>query len=141
MKTKSLLNLGLTKLLAKLEKTPSGRSAGPAGKAQFTPPQAVQRSAEKGLMLRIYNEDTRGLSRPGGTDIGVARAVQLALGTPIPPRSVKRMKAYFDRHQKDKNAAGWKDNKAPSPGWVAWLLWGGDPGYSWAKKIVKEYNL
>ena len=141
MKTKDLLGLGKKRLLAKLEKTAGGRSAGPAGDPRFVPPAAVQAAAEKGLQLRIYNEEVRGLSRPGGTEIGVARAVQLVLGDPIPPRSVKRMKAYFDRHQKDKLAVGWKNKKSPSPGWVAHELWGGDAGYKWAKQIIKKHKL
>lgn len=47
------------------------------------------------------------------------------------------MKAYFDRHQVDKRGRGWG---VDSKGWQAWLLWGGDPGYRWAKEIVSRYK-
>jgi hypothetical protein len=43
------------------------------------------------------------------------------------------MKAYFDRHQGDKDSPHWNE---PSPGKVAWYAWGGDAGYSWAKSVV-----
>jgi hypothetical protein len=44
------------------------------------------------------------------------------------------MKGYFARHRGDKKAKGWGDNNNPSPGYIAWLLWGGDAGDRWAKK-------
>ena len=52
--------------------------------------------------------------------------------------TVKRMKAYFDRHQSDKDADGFTSGEEgfPSPGRVAWDAWGGDAGYSWAKRIA-----
>jgi hypothetical protein len=127
-----------------LEKTPSGRSAGPRGKrsdypgVSFVPPKSVQAAAKKGLKLRAFNVKERGLSRPGGTKIGVARARQLARGNAIWPRSVKRMHAYFSRHRKDKQAKGFGSTKKPSPGYVAWLLWGGDAGQRWAASTVKK---
>jgi hypothetical protein len=45
------------------------------------------------------------------------------------------MKAYFDRHQSDKDSPKWND---PSPGKVAWYAWGGDAGYAWAKRVLGE---
>lgn len=77
-------------------------------------------------------------SRPGGTKIGVARARQLASGKAVWPRSVRRMKSYFARHRGDKKAKGWGSSTDPSPGYVAWLLWGGDAGDRWAKKTWKK---
>jgi hypothetical protein len=50
------------------------------------------------------------------------------------------MKAYFDRHEIDKQGKGWSpgEDGYPSNGRIAWALWGGDPGWSWAKNIVKR---
>lgn len=133
--------------LGALERTPSGRSAGPEGDRReypwikpraWVPPSAVQSNAEEGLALRAYNESARGLKRPGGTEIGVARAVQLSSGAPITPRAAKRMVAYFSRHQVDQQAQGWGDLERPSPGFVAWLLWGGDEGWAWARQLVAQ---
>lgn len=139
--TRRFLAKGEKHVLQALEKTAGGRPAGAPGEAKYTPPVAVQRNAELGIALRIYNEEVRGLSRPGGTDIGIARAVQLASGKKIPPRSIKRMKAYFSRHQSDRRHKDWGDEDRPSPGYVAWLLWGGDEGWAWAERIVAEDGL
>jgi len=121
-----------------LEKTPSGRSAGPKGKrsnypgVNFTPPKSVQNAAKRGLKLR--KEAAKRKSRPGGTEIGVARARQLSRGTAVDPRSVRRMKSFFARHRHNKGKKGWGSSSDPSPAYVAWLLWGGDPGDKWAKR-------
>ncbi len=98
----------------------------------WTPPQAVQRAAEKGLELR------RQFNR-GGTEIGVARARDLSNGKRIPPETINRMLSYFARHEVDKEAENFGNDENPSPGYIAWLLWGGDPGYAWVKKIEREY--
>jgi 8-oxo-dGTP pyrophosphatase MutT (NUDIX family) len=49
---------------------------------------------------------------------------------------MKRMKAFFDRHQVDKHAEGFHEGEKgfPSPGRVAWDAWGGDAGYAWVKR-------
>jgi hypothetical protein len=41
------------------------------------------------------------------------------------------MVAYFARHEIDREGDGWG---VDSPGWQAWLLWGGDAGRAWATK-------
>ena len=43
------------------------------------------------------------------------------------------MKAYFARHEVDKDAKGFKRGTEgfPSPGRVAWDAWGGDEGKRW----------
>jgi hypothetical protein len=101
----------------------------------FTPPDSVQKAAAMGLGLR------REFNR-GGTSIGVARARDLSNGTSISPSTARRMKAYFDRHEVDKKGQGWSDGEAgyPSAGHIAWLLWGGDPGRSWANSLVEQMN-
>lgn len=101
----------------------------------FTPPEGVQKAAARGLELR------REFNR-GGTSIGVARARDLSNGTTISPNTARRMKAYFDRHEVDKKGQGWSEGEAgyPSAGHIAWLLWGGDPGRSWANSLVEQMN-
>lgn len=76
---------------------------------QWISPKSVRDASAFGLALRVFNEEVRGPKRPGGTDIGVARAVQLSSGEPITPRAAKRMAAYFSRYQKDKSANGFGD--------------------------------
>jgi hypothetical protein len=50
------------------------------------------------------------------------------------------MRGYFARHASDRSAAGWGSRSNPSAGWIAWLLWGGDPGRAWADRIVRAYD-
>ena len=47
------------------------------------------------------------------------------------------MKAYFDRHEVDKQGETWDEQ---GKGWQAWMLWGGDPGRSWSAKLVRQMN-
>lgn len=98
----------------------------------WTPPQAVQRAAEKGLKLR--EEFGR-----GGTMVGVARARDLSNGKRIPPETINRMLSYFARHEVDKQAEDFGNDSNPSPGYIAWLLWGGDAGQAWVNRIEREY--
>jgi hypothetical protein len=74
----------------------------------------------------------------GFTDTGRKRASDLAAGHAVSYKTVKRMKAYFDRHQPDQKAEGFHHGEKgyPSHGRVAWEAWGGDAGYSWARGIV-----
>ena len=61
----------------------------------FKPPQGAREEAEKSLAWRL--EFGR-----GGTAVGIARARDLANGVEVSPSTVRRMKAFFDRHQKNK---------------------------------------
>lgn len=99
------------------------------------PTSAMAKNAERGLELRKeYNR--------GGTEVGVARAVQLRARERLSPKTVRRMHSYFSRHEVDKRAEGFRRGEAgwPSAGLVAWLLWGGDEGQSWAKRKAAELD-
>jgi len=94
----------------------------------FAPPQEVRANAKRGLELRQkYNR--------GGTEVGVARARDLSNGAALSLDTIKRMNSYFSRHEVDKKGEGWGKDSA---GYIAWLLWGGDAGWSWAKRIIRE---
>jgi len=101
----------------------------------FTPPAGVRKEAQKGL-------DWRSEFGRGGTAVGIARARDLSNGTNISPDTARRMKAYFDRHEVDKKGKGWSpgEDGFPSNGRIAWALWGSDPGYAWARKLVEQLN-
>jgi hypothetical protein len=45
------------------------------------------------------------------------------------------MNSYFARHEVDKKGEGWGVDSA---GYIAWLLWGGDAGRSWARGITNK---
>jgi hypothetical protein len=70
----------------------------------------------------------------GGTRVGLARANQIVNGTELSESTVARMYSFFSRHEVDKKATGFSSGEEgfPSPGRVAWDLWGGDAGYSWS---------
>lgn len=72
----------------------------------------------------------------GGTRVGLARANQIVNGTNLSPSTVARMYSFFSRHEVDKQATGFNSGEEgfPSPGRVAWDLWGGDAGFSWSRK-------
>ena len=74
----------------------------------------------------------------GGTEVGIARAVQLKNKEMLSDDTVKRMYSFFSRHEVDKKAEGFRSGEDgfPSNGRIAWDLWGGDPGFAWSKRIV-----
>ena len=45
------------------------------------------------------------------------------------------MSSFFARHEVDKQGEGWG---VDSKGYQAWLLWGGDPGRSWAARMIRR---
>jgi uncharacterized membrane protein YgcG len=94
----------------------------------FVPPQAVRNNAKRGLELREKHGR-------GGTAVGVARARDLSNGAAISYDTIKRMNSYFARHEVDKKGEGWGKDSA---GYIAWLLWGGDAGWSWARGIIRQ---
>jgi hypothetical protein len=70
-----------------------------------------------------------------GTNVGKARAHQLANKEPISEETVKRM-ASFRRHQQNKDVPYTK-----GCGGLMWDAWGGESGISWAENKVKQLNL
>lgn len=101
----------------------------------FTPSNAMIDEAERGLAWR--NEYGR-----GGTDIGIARARDIANDVRLSPETVRRMASFFARHEIDKQGEGFSpgDVGYPSAGRIAWALWGGDVGRSWADARVRQMD-
>jgi hypothetical protein len=101
----------------------------------FQPSKAAQDEAERGLEWR------REFGR-GGTEVGVARARDIAGGKNLSPDTVNRMLSYFARHEVDKQGEGWSPDEDgyPSAGRIAWALWGGDAGWSWARGVKRQMD-
>jgi hypothetical protein len=100
----------------------------------FTPPVSVSRDAKRALeWIR------EGKAGGGFTDVGRARAAQLAGRRPVSLRTIKRMNSFFSRHEVDKKAEGFNrgEKNYPSGGRVAWDAWGGDSGFSWVRGILR----
>lgn len=95
----------------------------------FTPTEGMATAAKRALK---WHEE----GKPGGTQVGLARANQLAKRETLTERTVLRMYSFFSRHEPDKAATGFNSGEEgyPSKGRVAWDMWGGDAGYTWSTK-------
>lgn len=131
----------VTALLGRVERIEAAQAARKATRAtavpqkyaeiDLKPPKGVREAARKGLDLRKqYGR--------GGTEVGVARARDLSNGRQLSPSTVRRMQKFFARQAK--NADHVLDNGEPGNGKIAWLLWGGDPGVTWAAKVCKQLD-
>jgi hypothetical protein len=97
----------------------------------FTPPQGVRDAAIRALKKRSEQPP----SKRGMTAVGIARARDLSNGVTLSPETIKRMVAYFTRHEVDKQGSTWEEY---GKGRQAWDGWGGDAGYTWSKKILAQ---
>lgn len=93
----------------------------------YKPNKAMMEQARQGLQWKKEG-------RSGGTIIGITRARQLLRRDNLSEKTVKRMYSFFKRHEVDKQSDGFYpgSSKYPSPGRVAWSLWGGDAGFKWS---------
>ena len=100
------------------------------------PNKGMMEEAKKGLEWR------RKYGR-GGTLVGVARARDIANGKDLPDETIGRMASFFARHEVDKQGEGFNPGEPgfPSAGRIAWALWGGDPGKSWAEAQMKRREM
>jgi hypothetical protein len=99
----------------------------------YVPPQAAREEARRGLEWR------REYGR-GGTEVGVARARDIANGRALSLDTIGRMVSYFARHEIDKKGKGWAPGTEgyPSAGRIAWALWGGDSGRRFAESVWRR---
>lgn len=116
---------------APAEQAPAEQAEAARGDKSYRPPQAVRKAAAKALEVRR----SKPASQRGMTPVGLARARDLAAGRPISEDTIRRMVAYFARHEIDKKGSTWPDY---GKGRQAWLGWGGDPGRAWAEKVLRE---
>lgn len=106
----------------------------------FKPTQGMVDAAKRGLEWRS-KAGKGGLTSQeagkSGIGSGVQRASDIANRENLSPDTVRRMKAFFDRHEKNKSVP---EGKQPweDAGRIAWELWAGDAGRSWANKIVRQ---
>ena len=99
------------------------------------PPADVAAAAKRGLELREK-------FHRGGTSVGVHRAKQLAERRDVSFRDITAISAYFARHEVDKASKSheWAGETDPSAGYIAWLLWGDEPGRRWANSLTARLN-
>lgn len=97
------------------------------------PTQSMANNAKRALELREK------FGR-GGTAVGVARARDISNRKNLSPSTVGRMVSFFARHgvNEGKNKL---PNGDPTNHYIAWLLWGGNSGRTWANakwKAIKR---
>jgi hypothetical protein len=99
----------------------------------YPPTDAMVAEARRGLEWR------RAYGR-GGTEVGVARASSIINRENLSRETIGRMASFFARHEVDKQGQGFDRGEPgyPSAGRIAWALWGGDPGKSFAEQILAE---
>ena len=97
----------------------------------YSPPAGARAAARKAIRFK-----EQGKAKGAGTSVGWTRAGQLARGETLSLSTVKRMYSYFSRHEVDKKGKDWANQSNPSNGYIMWLAWGGDAGYSWSRRIV-----
>lgn len=105
------------------------------------PTAGMVEEAQRGL-------DWRDEFNRGGTAVGIARARDIVNRTRLSPETVMRMHSFFSRHEVDKRGQGYRpgEDGYPSNGRIAWALWGGDPGQTWAAanaeriRAIREEN-
>lgn len=135
-------------LAARPKKATSPRKAAVPKKYEhidFKPPQGVADAAAKGLEMRQKASPSNkgGLTSEEagkqGIGSGVQRAVNLKNRDTVSPKVIKQMRGFLSRSEgyseiaDDNKSTPWNDK-----GYVAWLLWGGDPAKSWVDKIIGQ---
>ncbi len=99
----------------------------------FRPPQGAREAAKRALEIRAEKPE----SERGMTPVGIARARDLIAGKALSPDTVRRMLSFFERHEVDKGGETWGEQ---GKGWQAWHAWGGDAGFAWARKVVRQMD-
>ena len=99
-------------------------------------PSSVRAELRRGLK---WHEE--GHSGDGLKPETVAWARKLADGAEITRDKAVKMSAWLARHAADKSGKGFSPGEGyPSPGRVAWALWGGDPAIGWSAKLVRFFE-
>jgi HK97 family phage prohead protease len=98
----------------------------------LVPTAGMAAAAKRGLKL---HEDGR--SGDGLKPETVARAKKIAAREGLTEDHVREMRAWFRRHKVDKRP-GWNKAGEETPGYTAWMLWGGDPAWRWSEAKVAQ---
>lgn len=97
-------------------------------------PAGMKKAFAKGL--KLYEEGRGG---DGLRPETIRWARRVVSGEALTEAKLRKMNAWFARHAVDRKA-GWDTPGKETPGYVAWLLWGGDPGQAWSKRKVEELD-
>jgi len=98
----------------------------------LVPTAGMAAAAKRGLALHEAGRSGDGLKPET-----VARAKKIASRDALTEAHVREMRAWFRRHRVDKKA-GWSKKGEETPGYTAWMLWGGDPAWRWSEMKVAQ---
>ena len=99
-------------------------------------PKGARENAQR--VLRWIDEYGRDVVS-AGTRVGLARANQIAKGENLTLETLKRIKAFFDRHIENREIKPeYKGKPYLDKGYASWLMWGGDPMYTYVKSKIKQ---
>lgn len=93
--------------------------------------EAMAANAKRGLEMRQKVSP----SNRGGTAVGLNRASQFANRREVSLDTVKRTYSFLSR------AEVYYEPGKNTPGTQAYLLWGGPPGLTWARNILRSEGL
>jgi hypothetical protein len=93
--------------------------------------EAMAANAKRGLEMR----QKVSASNRGGTAVGLNRASQFANRREVSLDTVKRTYSFLSR------AEVYYKPGENTPGTQAYLLWGGPPGLTWARNILRSEGL
>jgi hypothetical protein len=97
------------------------------------PTAGMASAARRGLKLHEEGKSGDGLKPET-----VARANRLSRREEMNEDWVREMNAWFARHESASKSPGWDKAGEEKPGFVAWLLWGGNAAKNWSARKVKE---
>jgi HK97 family phage prohead protease len=97
------------------------------------PTAGMASAARRGLKLHEEGKSGDGLKPET-----VARANRLAKREEMNEDWIREMNAWFARHETASKSPGWDTPGEEKPGYVAWLLWGGNAAKNWSARKVKE---
>jgi len=100
----------------------------------FAPPAGVRAAFKRGLALHAAGKSGDGL-----VPATVAWATRIADGADVTPEKARKGAAWHARHAVDERP-GWGSPGSETPGYVAYMLWGGAPGRSWFKKLTRQMD-
>lgn len=103
-----------------------------ASDVNLKPTAGMAAAAKRGLALHEAGRSGDGLKPET-----VARAGKIADREELTPEHVREMRAWFRRHKVDKRP-GWSKAGDETPGYTAWMLWGGDPAWRFSEAKVSQ---
>lgn len=103
-------------------------------RVSLRPSAGMAAAARRGLELHEAGRSGDGLKPET-----VARAKRIAARESLTEAHVREMRAWFRRHKVDRRP-GWGDRGNETPGYTAWMLWGGDPGWRWSEVKVARLD-